>query len=61
MNLWSGRASAGCFMNRFHLPSFSSLVFMSLIGIFWAPIAHRTMHRFYMDDNGMEKKAARDE
>lgn len=54
MNPLSGRASAGCFMNRFHLPSFSSLVFMSLIGIFWAPIAHRTMPWFHMDDNGVE-------
>jgi hypothetical protein len=40
---------------------FSSLVFMSLIGVFLALIAHRIMHWFHMDDNGVEKKAARDE
>lgn len=40
---------------------FSGLVFISLMGIFLAPIAHRMMHRFHMDDNGVEKKAARGE
>lgn len=29
---------------------FCGLVFISLIGIFLAPIAHRIMHRFHMDD-----------
>jgi hypothetical protein len=31
------------------------------MGIFLAPIAHRIMHRFHIDDNGVEKKGARDE
>jgi len=40
---------------------FSGLVFISLMGIFFAPIAHRIMHRFHMDDRGPDKQALRDE
>jgi hypothetical protein len=29
---------------------FSGLVFISLMGIFLVPIAHRLLHRFHMDD-----------
>jgi hypothetical protein len=29
---------------------FSGLVFMSLMGIFLVPVAHRMLHRFHMDD-----------
>jgi hypothetical protein len=33
---------------------FSGLVFMSLMGIFLVPIAHRMLHRFHMDDTDYE-------
>jgi hypothetical protein len=35
---------------------FSGLVFMSLMGIFLVPIAHRMLHRFHMDDTDTPAK-----
>jgi hypothetical protein len=35
---------------------FSGLVFMSLVGIFLVPIAHRMLHRFHMDDTDTPAK-----
>jgi hypothetical protein len=35
---------------------FSGLVFMSLMGIFLVPIAHRMLHRFHMDDTDTPSK-----
>jgi len=35
---------------------FSGLVFMSLMGIFLTPIAHRMLHRFHMDDTDTPAK-----
>jgi hypothetical protein len=38
---------------------FSGLVFMSLMGIFLVPIAHRMLHRFHMDDTDTPAKTKR--
>jgi len=40
---------------------FSGLVFISLMGIFLAPIAHRMLHRFHMDGSDEETQATCDE
>jgi len=40
---------------------FSGLVFISLMGIFLAPVAHRILHRFHMDDSNSERKGMRGE
>jgi hypothetical protein len=40
---------------------FSGLVFISLMGIFLAPIAHRIMHRFHMDGSDEQTKVKHDQ
>ncbi len=40
---------------------FSGLVFISLMGIFLVPIAHRMLHWFHMDGSNSESKGMRDE
>jgi hypothetical protein len=40
---------------------FSGLVFVSLMGIFLAPIAHRMLHRFHIDGSDEETQATRGE
>jgi hypothetical protein len=40
---------------------FSGLVFISLMGIFLAPVAHRILHRFRMDDADTPAKTEQEE
>lgn len=42
-------------------PIFSGLVFVRLMGIFLAPIAHKMLHRFHMDGSDSETQVAREE
>ena len=34
---------------------FSGLVFIAVMGIFFAPIMHRILHKFHIDDNDVSK------
>ena len=34
---------------------FSGLVFIAVMGIFFAPIMHRVLHKFHMDGEGSQK------
>lgn len=33
---------------------FSGLVFISLMGIILAPVAHRMLHKFHLDENDLD-------
>lgn len=43
---WSGKLFAGCYA------LYSGLVLIAAAGIVAAPIFHRILHRFHMDDEG---------
>jgi hypothetical protein len=38
---------------------FSGVIFIALMGIVLAPLAHRMLHRFHLDDNELRKKPQR--
>jgi hypothetical protein len=40
---------------------FSGVIFIALMGIVLAPLAHRMLHRFHLDDDERRKKPQRDE
>jgi hypothetical protein len=37
---------------------FSGLIFIGVMGVVLTPLAHRMMHKFHLDDEGMAKKSA---
>lgn len=37
---------------------FSGLIFIGVMGVVLAPLAHRMIHKFHLDDEGLAKKSA---
>ena len=46
-----GKFFAGCYA------LFSGLALIAILGIIFAPVVHRSLHRFHLEDEGLDKKS----